>query len=471
MSDRRAFERRRRLIRGGGFGAGLVPAVLTWITGGDDNTPTLRLEVPIGAMVEGDSWEIRFYSDAGLTTQVAIASGEVNSEDAGDGEIDGNLSNPLIDGTFYARGRVIGKTGWSNVESQTIEAAPSMTSASSANIDENEQLAFALTASQPSTFAITGGADSAQFEISGSTLRWVSNGVKDFDSPDDADTDNAYVVEVTPTAIHDSEAGSAQTITITVQNVSEAGWVPNDMFDPGAKWVWYDIQDTSTLFADTAGTTPASVDGAVRRINDKSGNGAHLTTFALSQSPILRLSSGVYYLEFDGTNDCFDNNPAYLAALFQNVGLGVIGVACRTGGGNDKNPVFFSINSSASSTRARINYMTSVGYVAGGRRLDADTFASISEGEANTADAAVVGLFEWANSNLSLYVNGVLENSTASFQTDGNTTDAASLQTTVGATNAGVAQWDGRIYQVIAGVPNTTDMSELSTFLLDKMGL
>jgi hypothetical protein len=98
------------------------------------------------------------------------------------------------------------------------DTAPTITSANSGSVAENAQLSFALTANEAVTWSITGGADAARFEISGSTLRWVSNGTKNYESPDDADTNNTYVVQVTAT----DGAGNAtnQTITITVSDVT-----------------------------------------------------------------------------------------------------------------------------------------------------------------------------------------------------------------------------------------------------------
>lgn len=98
---------------------------------------------------------------------------------------------------------------------------PTITSASSVNVFENSQLNFALTANESVTWSIIGGADSAQFEISGSTLRWASNGTQDFEAPADANTDNAYVVQVRAT---DGASNTAdQTITVTVQDLGEGG--------------------------------------------------------------------------------------------------------------------------------------------------------------------------------------------------------------------------------------------------------
>jgi len=97
--------------------------------------------------------------------------------------------------------------------------APTVTSSASASVEENATLAHALTASETVTWSIVGGADAARFEISGSTLRWAANGTKDFEAPDDANTDNAYVVNVRATDL--SSNVTDQTITITVTDVAE----------------------------------------------------------------------------------------------------------------------------------------------------------------------------------------------------------------------------------------------------------
>jgi hypothetical protein len=67
---------------------------------------------------------------------------------------------------------------------------------------------------------------------------------------------------------------------------------------------WYDPSDLSTLFQDTAGTTPVTADGqSVARVNDKSGNGHHLLQATAAQQPVYRLIGGRHSLQFDGTDD------------------------------------------------------------------------------------------------------------------------------------------------------------------------
>lgn len=65
----------------------------------------------------------------------------------------------------------------------------------------------------------------------------------------------------------------------------------------------YQPSDLTSLFSDTAGTTAAVVDGPVGKMLDKSGHGHHCTASSDAARPTLRLAGGLYYLEFDGTDD------------------------------------------------------------------------------------------------------------------------------------------------------------------------
>lgn len=90
-------------------------------------------------------------------------------------------------------------------------------------------------------------------------------------------------------------------------NVNKLG--VNNTSDPIAKLfanseqgAWYDPSDLSTMFQED-GTTPAGVGDPVGKILDKSGNGNHLVQTTETKCPVLRQSSGLYYLDFDGSDD------------------------------------------------------------------------------------------------------------------------------------------------------------------------
>ena len=106
------------------------------------------------------------------------------------------------------------------------DTAPTITSSNTVSVAENATLSHSLTANESVTWSIIGGADQGDFEISGSTLRWLSNGTQNFESPNDADTNNTYIVDVRAT---DAATNTTdQTITVTVTDVSEGGGPTGD---------------------------------------------------------------------------------------------------------------------------------------------------------------------------------------------------------------------------------------------------
>jgi hypothetical protein len=79
---------------------------------------------------------------------------------------------------------------------------------------------------------------------------------------------------------------------------------PLSLFSSGEVGVWYDPSDLSTLFQDSAGTTPVtSVGQSVGRMLDKSGQGNHAFMATSADRPILRQDAGGrYYLEAVGSS-------------------------------------------------------------------------------------------------------------------------------------------------------------------------
>ena len=63
---------------------------------------------------------------------------------------------------------------------------------------------------------------------------------------------------------------------------------PASLFAAGEQGVWYDPSDLTTLFQDSAGTTPVTaVEQAVGRMLDKSGRGNHATQSTSAARPVL----------------------------------------------------------------------------------------------------------------------------------------------------------------------------------------
>lgn len=77
------------------------------------------------------------------------------------------------------------------------------------------------------------------------------------------------------------------------------------LFSAGEQGAWYDPSDFSTLFQDSAGTTPVTaVEQPVGKILDKSGRGNHATQATSTKRPVLKQdANGKHYLKFDGVDD------------------------------------------------------------------------------------------------------------------------------------------------------------------------
>lgn len=108
---------------------------------------------------------------------------------------------------------------------------------------------------------------------------------------------------------------------------SMAGWIGGNVprrrkgggFSPLSlsPYAWWDWSDTSTLFQDTAATTPAiAEDDPIGRVNDKSGNARNATQGTAGSRPTLKLAvqNGLSVGRFDGTADYL--SAAAVAAMF-----------------------------------------------------------------------------------------------------------------------------------------------------------
>jgi len=79
---------------------------------------------------------------------------------------------------------------------------------------------------------------------------------------------------------------------------------PELLFAGGTDGAWFDPSDLSTLFQDSAGTTPVTASGQpVGKMLDKSGNGNHAVQATAAKRPTYTEGSGMSWLAFDGVDD------------------------------------------------------------------------------------------------------------------------------------------------------------------------
>lgn len=168
------------------------------------------------------------YPTAGETT--AVLTGNAVSAITGKGLLVDSTTYPIARApAFNGSSTQVDWTGIAFVAGNTYTVdvagagpdvtAPTITSSSTASVAENSVLAYSVTTDEAATITIVGGADQARFELSGTTLRWTSNGTKDFEAPNDADLNNVYVVTLRAT----DAAGnwSEKTVSVTVTDVAE----------------------------------------------------------------------------------------------------------------------------------------------------------------------------------------------------------------------------------------------------------
>lgn len=81
-------------------------------------------------------------------------------------------------------------------------------------------------------------------------------------------------------------------------------WSIARLFANGEQGAWYDPSDLSTLFQDSAGTTPVTAHGQpVGLMLDKSGRGNHAIQATPASRPLFQDVGGLRYLKFDGVDD------------------------------------------------------------------------------------------------------------------------------------------------------------------------
>lgn len=182
--------------------------------------------------------------------------------------------------------------------------------------------------------------------------------------------------------------------------------------------MWLDASVSSSLTMNGSG---------VSEFRDLSGNGRHMEQDTAAQQPTLGSINGRTALDFDGSETMFGNTAAQSVA--RNTGELTMFVVCQNGAlsfvGN--NGVVFAtfIANATFQSRATINQAYNAGGVFrfGGRRLDADSVVNAIATTAATSPFVVTGVFHYAASDLFGYVNGTLEATETSFQTDGLTSD------------------------------------------------
>ncbi|MEQ8752588.1 MAG: Ig-like domain-containing protein, partial [Coleofasciculus sp. G1-WW12-02] len=150
-----------------------------------------------------------------------------------------------------------------------INESPTITSSSTANLDENTTLVTTITATDPDgdipTFSITGGTDSSLFTIDANTGELSFNNPANFETPLDADGNNSYDVEITA---DDGNGGNdSQSLTITVNDINESPTITSNSTP--------NLDENTTLVTTITATDP---DGDIPTFSITGGSDSSLFT-------------------------------------------------------------------------------------------------------------------------------------------------------------------------------------------------
>lgn len=239
-------------------------------------------------------------------------------------------------------------------------------------------------------------------------------------------------------------------------------WTPSEI----STSLWFDASDSSTI-------TLNGITDNVTQWDDKSGNNRNAIQELASNQPIYDATEKSLIF-IDDFLDLTENSKN----IAKNIGEMNCWIVHELSKIDPAGQAVFFISRGDVATSARFlcshNTGSSIeGFQAAGRRLDSDSFKTISNGT-NSLDRLIQHVdLDWANSNGFLYLNANLDASDTNFQTNGNTSDTESLQVLIGRVSASNQQYTGSINELILIANNVTieEKQKIEGYLAHKWSL
>ena len=263
--------------------------------------------------------------------------------------------------------------------------------------------------------------------------------------------------DFSPASLSALFAGGQQGLWLEV--VQSGEFSPASLFAGGTDGAWFDPSDLSTLFQDSAGTTPVTASGQpVGKMLDKSGNGNHATQAIAAARPIYTEGSGLAWLAFDGVDDAMEiQNAAFSFTGDQSVWVAAkhdtgTGGYIYLMGGNDKGYLFVTKGSTRKMSFLPIN----------------SAARATSTSVIGTSPIVFGGAWDRSSGYISLRENGV------EYTASGTPEDVtAPVVTLLGAGNPNGANWDGNIYGVVIvnNLTTASETGEVEAYLATKSGV
>ena len=242
------------------------------------------------------------------------------------------------------------------------------------------------------------------------------------------------------------------------------GFSPSALFANGEEGVWYDPSDLSTLFEED-GTTPASVDGPVGKILDKSGNGNHLIQTTETKCPTLRLAGGLYYLEFDGVDDGLQ------ASAIDFTGTDAMSVFAGARKEADEVAVVAELSNNLGANNGAFRLASIGGDVWRYSSKGTSVANSNASGYVPPVTSVLTGLSDISSDTAIIRVDGSQEASAGANQGTGNYGNHA---LNIGARSSGsTLQLNGRIYGVVVrgATSSAAEIASTEKYIASKTGV
>ena len=244
-----------------------------------------------------------------------------------------------------------------------------------------------------------------------------------------------------------------------------AAWTPDEL---GSLVGWWDADAITGLSDTDPVSTWSDLSSSGWDATASSGDRPTYRTGVLNSKPIVRFS-GSNHLNL-GSID-----------LFRNVGGGTIYAVTKDAAITTISSVFFG---STNAGVTRLGLQSGGGgsgnndkFRSNGRRLDADSNQDAASTQQVTTNWTLLGcVADWQGTDLSLFVDAVLDGQNASFQTSGNTSNTAtgSNNTCIGAqSTSNNSGFDGDIAEIVVthNALSTADREKLEGYLAHKWAL
>ena len=235
------------------------------------------------------------------------------------------------------------------------------------------------------------------------------------------------------------------------ETIGGEAWTPAELFQASEAGGWYDPSDLSTLWQDAAGTTPVTADGdPVGKMEDKSGNGNHMTQSVLAERPTYKTAGGLHYLDLTTAAVGMDYTFTPPATLTQSLGYDTNGdTAGLVFGRKAASTYFAGVFASGSSSTALADTVSGYSFVS--LHVDGTVFSGTTRGDIYTdINGKKVDIFEYG-------------------------TDAASRTFNFGNWNNGDAtnSLTGHLYAHVLseGSLSTGNRGEMETYIAGKSGV